>query len=312
MLWVPDPGRGVQITNTNGTFCCQEIDCSPDPKISTLAHGLPLTTISIIESSGQAFLISGTSASSSSSRETAGVTRSTLGATTTTEPRGAETTSLLPSLASHNPSQQTSLITIFASPSASATVQSQTPPTTAHSSSESVKLGLGISIPIVTLSAILASATLWLKRRTRRKQAGDFVSGEQPLASYHGDGGPVAMDRQGMDNTPLELGERGRYSRYGELIAETRTPRQELPASKRDDGGRAGGPPPMDRQGMDDIPPELAERGRYSRYGELAAETRTSRQELPASKPDEGRRAIRFNTGPWRWLERGSEPQARK
>ena len=293
MLWVPDPGRGVQITNTNGTFCCEKIDCSPDPTISTLAHGVPLTTIGIIESSGRAFQISATPASSSSSPKSAGVTRSTL------ESTGAKTTSLLPGLGSHNPSQQTSLITISVSPLASATIQSQTPPT-AHSSSESVKLGLGISIPIITLFAILVSAVLWLKRRTRRKQVGDFVSGSQSLASYHGDGGPVPMDRQGMHNTPLELGELGRYSRYGEPAAETRTPRHELPASKPDDGYRAGGPVPLDCQGMDNTTPELGELGRYSRYGELTAEMSTPRQELPASKPDDGSRAIRFNAGRWR------------
>ena len=254
MLWMPDPSRIVNLYNTNRSYCCEGSDCSVHPKSMTLSPGVPYTTISIIESSGHEFQIIGTSASYPSSQETAGGSRSTLDATATTvELQGAETTSLLPSLGSHTSSQQTSTTSSALPLASSSTNQSQT--SIAHSStSESVKLGLGISIPIITLSAIFATVILWLKRRTRRTQAGGFVLGDQSPVSYRGDRGPPPIVLQGKDNTPRELDELGRYSRYGELTAESRT----------------------------------------------------TRQELPASEPDDGVRPTRFNTGPWRWFERGS------
>ena len=239
MLWMLDTTRVVYLSDTDGSFSCQQSQgshCSAYPESSTLASGLPLTTISIFESSGHRFAISGTSASSRSSQEIAGGTRSTLhGATTTTELRSLETTSLLPSLGSHTSSQQTSA-TISALPLASSsTNQSQTRSNANSSTSESVKLGLGVSLPIITLSAILATAILWLRRRTRRTQAERFVPGDQPSVSYRGNRGRPSIELQGRDNTPRELGELGRYSRYGELAEESRTSRQELPASEPDD-----------------------------------------------------------------------------
>ena len=246
-----DPGRGVTLSDTNSTFCCVADGCSPDPKVSTLRQGIPLTTISIIESSGHAFQLSGTSASSTSSQVTAGGTPFTSHAITTGL-QGAETTSLLSSLASSNPSQQTSK-TNSASSLTSSTNQSQTPPT-AHSSREAVKLALSISIPIILLLAMLATVVLWLKRRNKRKQGGKLALGELSRSSHPSDEGPLSIPFQDMHNTA-----------------------------------------------------ELGELGRYSQIGELTAETRTSRQELPASKPDDSNRATGFNTGPWRWLERGFE-----
>ena len=257
MLWMPGTTRIVYFSDTDGSFSCQQCQgghCSVYTESSTLASGLPLTTISIFESSGHEFAISGTPASSRSSQETAGGTRSTLhDATTTTELRGLETTSLLPRLASHTSSQQTSAAISALPLASSSTNQSQTRSNAHSSTSESVKLGLGVSLPIITLSAILATAILWLRRRTRRTQAGRSVPGDQSSVSYRGDRGRPPFELQGNDHTPRELGELGRYSRYGELTAESGT----------------------------------------------------SRQELPASEPNDGR-PTRFNTGPWRWLERGS------
>ena len=251
---MPGLTRIVTLYDTNSSFCCDGYDCSEHPESSTLAPGVPYTTISLIEGSGHEILISETSASSQSSQETAGGTSSTLHATTTpTELRGAETTSLLPSLASHTSSQQTSTTSSALPLASSSTNQSQTSSIAHSSTSESVKLGLGIGIPIITLSAIFATAILWLKRRNKRKQGGNLALGAQSPGSYPGDRGPLPIDYQDMRSTA-----------------------------------------------------ELGELGRYSRYGELAPETRTSRQELIGSKLDNGNGATRFNTGPWRWLERGS------
>ena len=218
MLWTSDSSRVVNLSNTKSTICSEGTVCYVYPISSTLAPGVPFTTYSIIERSGHEFQISGTSASSRSSQETAGGTRSTLDATTTTTSglRGAETTSLLPSLAPHTSSQQTSTTSSALPLASSSTNQSQTTPNAHSSTGESVKLGLGVSIPIITLSAILATAILWLKRRPRRTQAGRFVLGDQSPVSYHSDGGPPPIDHQrAIDNTPRELGELGRYSRYG-------------------------------------------------------------------------------------------------
>ena len=217
MLWMPDPSRVVNLFNTNNSFCCEGTVCSGYPISSTLAPGVLFTTINIIERSDHEFQISGTSASSQSSQETAGGTRSTLDATTaTTELRGAETTSLLPSLEPQTSSQQASTTRSALPLASSSTNQSQTRPNAHSSTSESVKLGLGVSIPIITLSAILATAILWLKRRPRRTQVGRFVLGNQSPVSYHSAGGPPPIDHQrAMDNTAREFGELGRYSRYG-------------------------------------------------------------------------------------------------
>ena len=207
-----NPGFGREVaTFDNGTFCCVfgNGTCAYDPVITSLKNGVPLTTISVAETSSRVPETSTPQATSITSSKPSSKRSSSSLATTS-------------DAASQSRTSQSQTGSPGGSPTSSAIAESAS-----RSLSTPVKIALGVSIPVCVISVTLAAIALWSRRRARRRKGGESKFGfeKDQLPASHDIPKPTYME---IGYAPQELDQSREYAARGELPPESGDPRAEL------------------------------------------------------------------------------------
>ena len=207
-------GREVA-TFDNGTFCCVfgNGTCAPDPVITSLKKGVPLTTIDVVETSS---LVPKTSAPQ--------ITPTT-SSTPSSKTPGLSSVGTMSGTASQSRNARSQAGSSGGSPTNSAIAGSAS-----RSLSAPVKIALGVSIPVCVISVTLAAVALWSRKRAKQKKRGEprfgFEKGQLPASDDTHK--PSYME---IGYAPQELGQSREYASRGELPLESGSPRVELTGS---------------------------------------------------------------------------------